>query len=292
MKGNNIDEEKVAEIVAAQIAELANKQPATLKKALQAKKKDDAPKCDNYAEILRDLADGFNVYLYGPAGCGKSYTAEQLAADLGLEFYGQTTIQFAHDVRGYGDAGGNYVDTPFYKAFKDGGLYFQDEYDRSMPEAAIVLNTALANGYYDFPVVGRVKAHENFRFLAAGNTTMKGADEEYTTGQTIDASGRDRFAAMYEIGYNHAVELHNIAAGDAELVEFVEDVRKAVKEVGILHVVSYRATAYMIKRKDDKQATLRRCTFKGLDLDEIRIIFAELTCKNNAWYKATASICK
>ena len=138
--------------------------------------------------MLNDVRDGYNIYLYGAAGSGKSHTAEQIADALGLAFYGQTTIQFAHDVRGYGDAGGNFVDTPFFKAFAHGGLYFQDEYDRSNTEAAIVLNSALANGWYDFPVIGRVNAHPDFRFMAAGNTLMTGADEEYVSGQVQDAS--------------------------------------------------------------------------------------------------------
>ena len=295
MKGGQIDEARVREIVRDAVAEYAAAKPETVKLAAKAAKQEGRKvyHCDNFDEIVRDIADGFNVYLYGPAGSGKSHTAEQIAEALGLDFYGQTTVQFAHDVRGYGDAGGNYVDTPFFKAFKDGGLYFQDEYDRSMPEAAIVLNTALDNGYYDFPVVGRVEAHPKFRFLAAGNTTMTGATEQYTTGQILDASSRDRFAPFFEVGYNHDVELNEIAKGDAELVDFVEACRVAIKNAGIMHVVSYRATKYMKARSDNKAATLTRCTFKGLSTDEIRIIFGGLTCdRDNEWYKATAQICR
>jgi cobaltochelatase CobS len=284
--GTNVDETKVREIVEAYISDLCKEEEgkAKIKTIKRAKESKEAKKCMNYESILRDVQEGYNVYLYGPAGSGKSHTAEQIASDLGLKFYGQTTIQFAHDVRGYGDAAGNFVPTPFFFAFRDGGLYFQDEYDRSCAEAAIVLNTALANGYYDFPVVGRVEAHENFRFMAAGNTTMTGADEQYVTGQIIDASSRDRFASMYEIGYDHDVEL-SIAHGDIETVEFVEDVRRAISESGIQHVVSYRATAYMINRKDDKRATLLRGVFKGLHMDEIHIIANKLKTTNNAWTK-------
>lgn len=285
-KSGAVDETKVREIVEQCITELCTEVEgqAKVKAIKRAKEAKAESHCANYESILRDIQDGYNVYLYGPAGSGKSHTAEQIARDLGLKFYGQTTIQFAHDVRGYGDAAGNFVPTPFFFAFRDGGLYFQDEYDRSCAEAAIVLNTALANGYYDFPVVGRVEAHENFRFMAAGNTTMTGADEQYVTGQIIDASSRDRFASMYEIGYDHDVEL-SIAKGDTETVEFVEDVRRAIAESGIQHVVSYRATAYMINRKDDRRATLLRGTFKGLHMDEIRIIASKLQTTGNAWTK-------
>ena len=228
------------------------------------------------------------IAIDGPAGSGKSHTAEQIAADLGLTFYGQTTVQFAHDVRGYGDASGSFVDTPFYKAFAFGGLYFQDEYDRSNAEAAIVLNSALANGWYDFPVIGRVEAHPDFRFMAAGNTLMKGADDGYITGQEIDPSSRDRFDFYFEVGYLREVELH-IAHGNTEIVDFVEDVRQAIKACCIEHVVSYRATAAMtdeVENENDLVACCEEGIFKGLDVDARREIYAALQNKDCRWAKA------
>jgi len=297
MKGGNIDAEAVRELVRATIDEMAaNDATGNVAKAVKVAKTKATAKntnevyCKDFDDIVKDVADGFNVYFFGRAGSGKSHTAEQVARALGLDFYGQTTIQFAHDVRGYGDAGGNFQDTPFFKAFCYGGVYFQDEYDRSNPEAAIVLNSALANGWYDFPIVGRVTAHENFRFIAAGNTQMNGADEEYVTGQVMDASSRDRFATYYEIDYSHDVEM-TIANNDAELVAFVEDVRRAIRETGILHVVSYRATKYMSARKDgNKENVLTRCTFKGLNVDEIRLIYGKLHNTSNVWACAMANV--
>lgn len=272
---------------------------------LQAMAQDNAPKvtkiiakvqseneyhCAEYDDILQDVQDGFYPYLWGAAGSGKSHTAEQIARDLGLTFYGQTTIQFAYDVKGYGDAGGNFVQTPFFKAFSEGGLYFQDEYDRSYPEAAVVLNTALSNGYYDFPVVGRVEMHPNFRFMAAGNTNLKGASDGYVAANELDASSRDRLVC-YECGYNHDVELHAIAKGDAVLVAFVEDLRKAIKRAGIEHIVSYRATAYMESRKDgDKTKVLNRKTLAGLNIDQIRLIYGHLADTFNEWAKAMLNL--
>lgn len=254
--------------------------------------------CAKYERMLAKLKRGHHIYLHGPAGCGKSHTVEQLARDLGLEFYSQTTVQFAHDVRGYGDAGGHFVDTPFFKAFADeehggkGGLYFQDEYDRSFPEASIVLNTALANGYYDFPVIGRVKAHPNFRFVAAGNTLMKGGDDQYVTGQAQDASSADRFGFYFEVGYLHEVELH-IAHNNYSVVEFVEDARKAIASTGISHILSYRATKVMVdemEHENDLEACLVEGVFKGLDLDSMREIYDALENKYNIWARALKKV--
>lgn len=292
LRGGAIDAGKVEEIVLNVLNRMAKedhkKVSAVVKKARQNAKKDGEVYCEKFERIVAKVARGNNVYLYGRAGSGKSHTAEQVAERLGLDFYGQTTIQFAHDVRGYGDAGGNYQETPFFKAFAHGGLYFQDEYDRSNSEAAIVLNSALANGWYDFPIVGRVNAHPDFRFMAAGNTLMKGADEEYVTGQIIDASCRDRFCCFFEVDYNHTVEM-KIAGGNEEIVAFVEDIREAIKATGIQQVVSYRATAAMrdeVENENDKEACIIESVCKGLEKDEIREIYGALKNKDNVWAKA------
>lgn len=296
MKGGNIDGDAVRKIVIEEFARLASAKPEAAKVVPLAAKKENGDGgevfCKDFRRIVAKVSRGNNVYLYGRAGSGKSHTAEQVADALGLKFYGQTTIQFAHDVRGYGDAGGNFVDTPFYKAFSGGGLYFQDEYDRSNAEAAIVLNTALANRYYDFPVVGRVEMHPEFRFMAAGNTLMKGADEEYVTGQIIDASSRDRFGFFFAVDYSHEVEL-KIAHGNAEIVAFVEDMRQAIESANVRHVVSYRATAAMtdeVENENDLEACVRECVCKGLETDEVRLIYHGLINKSNPWAKAMAKM--
>lgn len=292
LRGGAVDMAKVREIVQEEFARIAAEDTKKAAKVLKviAKVKGDAKEvhCEKYDRILAKVSRGRRVYLHGPAGSGKSHTAEQIAADLGLTFYGQTTIQFAHDVRGYGDASGSFVDTPFYKAFAFGGLYFQDEYDRSNAEAAIVLNSALANGWYDFPVIGRVEAHPDFRFMAAGNTLMKGADDGYITGQEIDPSSRDRFDFYFEVGYLREVELH-IAHGNEEIVDFIEDVRQAIKSCCIDHVVSYRATAAMtdeVENENDLVACCEEGVFKGLDVDARREIHAALQNKDSRWAKA------
>ena len=289
--GKEINAEQVKMIVLDTLSQLSEKHQKTAIKAAKAATGKGAEKCKDYDNILQDVADGFAVYLHGPAGCGKSYTVEQIAADLGLDLYSATTLQFAHDVKGYGDAAGQFVPTSFYHAFVEGGVYFLDEADRSLADATIVLNTALAQGWYDFPVVGKKTAHENFRFIAAGNTVMNGADSEYVTGLVQDGSFRDRFAAFYKLNYSREIEI-NIAGGDVETVEFVEDVRNALKSIGLKHIVSYRATAYMAKRSADKAATLKKCTFKGLKIDDLRIISRNLQKTGNTWFKALSEIVK
>lgn len=284
------DEGQVKKIVLETIAELSETQTKKIA-AIAAAKVSVGCKYADYDAILQDVADGFAVYLHGPAGCGKSHTAEQIAADLNLPLYSATTLQFAHDVKGYGNAAGKYVETAFYKAFTEGGIYFLDEADRSLPDATIVLNTALAQRWFDFPVVGKKTAHENFRFIAAGNTKMSGADSEYVTGMVQDASFRNRFSAFYGLDYCREIELQ-IAGNNPEIVDFVEDVRNALKKIGLKHIVSYRETRYAAARESKKNQVLKNCIFKGIEIDDLRQIYGALEIKSNAWAQELQNIVK
>lgn len=245
--------------------------------------------CNEFEDICEDVNNGWYPYLWGAAGCGKSHTAEQVAKALGLDFYTQNMLSFAHEVAGYGNAAGEFVETPFFKAFSQGGLFFLDEADRSQVEGLVVLNQALAQGVFNFPVVGNVKAHPNFRFMAAGNTVMNGADEMYTSGQTQDASFKRRLV-FYEMHYDRRIELPIMAQGDEELVNFVEDVRRAIKRTNTLHFVSYSETRYMKQHENKKEKALVRSTFKSLDADIIRQIYGELDNKENVWAKALYNV--
>ena len=249
--------------------------------------------CTQFPAMLLMLKRGYPVYMYGAAGCGKSHTAQQLADGLGLTLYSQSQVLFAHDVKGYGDAAGNYVHTPFYRAFTEGGLFFLDEMDASQPEALVVLNMAIANRRYEFPVVGNVDAHPNFRVIAAGNTPLTGADSQYTGRSVQDASARNRFA-FFKMQYDHEIELDVIAHGDEVAVSFVEDLRRAIEETQLEMVVSYRQTAVIsdpvLVANIDRKDLLMSAIFGGIETDEINILLGALSDRDNPWAIAMAEI--
>lgn len=278
-----------AEAVRAIFEEMAKESPAKVKAiARNADATGNDYKCRDFEEICEYVSDGQPVYLYGAAGCGKSHTAEQIAKALGLDFYTQSQILFAHDVKGYGDANGTFQETPFFKAFTRGGLFFIDEMDASAPEALVVLNTAIANRRYDFPIIGNVEAHPNFRCIAAGNTALTGADTEYTARAVQDASTINRFA-FFEMQYEKNVELNVMAKGDKILYSFICDLRKAIAEANIQLCVSYRQTAALATEraiKYGREKALKRVVFGGRDADEIRIIYGLLKDKENVWAKS------
>lgn len=280
-----------AEAVRAIFDEMAKESPAKVKAITRnAEATGNDYKCSDFDEICEYVSDGQPVYLYGAAGCGKSHTAEQIAKALGLDFYTQSQVLFAHDVKGYGDANGTFQETPFFKAFTRGGLFFIDEMDASAPEALVVLNTAIANRRYDFPIVGNVEAHPNFRIIAAGNTALTGADTEYTARAVQDASTINRFA-FFEMQYEKNVELNVMAKGDKVLYSFICDLRKAIAEANIQLCVSYRQTAALATEravKYGREKALKRVVFGGRDADEIRVIYGLLKDKENVWAQAMA----
>lgn len=234
----------------------------------------------NFANILKLVAAHENVYLYGPAGSGKNTIAEQIAEALGVEFYYQNTLVTKFDVSGYKNAQGEYEETPFYKAWKNGGLFFADELDNSTAEAIIALNAALANGYYTFPNSGeKVAKNPNFYCIAAGNTNGQGATEEYCGRYQMDESSRDRFAFI-EIGYNAKIE-ESICGGHLDILEFVRDLRSVTKSLQIKLICGYRAISRLAKFYDmSTKFVLDSFIFKGLAVDDIREIAAALSSKN------------
>ena len=234
----------------------------------------------NFANILKLVAAHENVYLYGPAGSGKNTIAEQIAEALGVEFYYQNTLVTKFDVSGYKNAQGEYEETAFYKAWKNGGLFFADELDNSTAEAIIALNAALANGYYTFPNSSeKVAKHPDFYCIAAGNTNGQGATEEYCGRYQMDESSRDRFAFI-EIDYNKKIE-ESICGGHLDILEFVRDLRSVTKSLQIKLICGYRAISRLAKFYDmDTKFILDSYIFKGISKDDIREIAAALSSKN------------
>lgn len=209
------------------------------------------------------------VYLAGPAGSGKNHTLEQVAKVLGLDFYFTNSVQQEYKLTGFIDAGGTFHETEFYKAFTNGGLFFLDEMDASIPEVLVLLNAAIANGYFEFPN-GKVTAHEDFRVVAAGNTVGSGADESYTGRMVLDQATLDRFAII-EFGYCLKIELA-LAKGNTDLVSFIEDLRKQAEDKGIRATFSYRCITMVTKLEStgmNLDEIIRIAVVKGMDKDTI-----------------------
>ena len=227
---------------------------------------------DKFETVLKFVANDEPVFLTGPAGSGKNVLCKQVAEALGLKFYFTNAVTQEYKLTGFVDAMGNYQETQFYKAFTEGGLFMLDEMDASIPEVLVILNAAIANRYFDFPGVGFVEAHKDFRIIAAGNTVGQGADYEYVGRNQLDAASLDRFAIV-KIGYSEAIE-NSVACGDTELAQFCREFRNAAHKAGQQVIVSYRAIGRLAKMLQilNIEEALETCLIKGLEKDDLNII--------------------
>lgn len=211
------------------------------------------------------------VYLSGEAGTGKNVICKQVAEALNIPFYFTNAVTQEHKLTGFIDAGGHYHETQFYKAFKDGGLFFLDELDASIPEVLIILNAAIANRYFDFPT-GKVTAHKDFRLIAAGNTFGTGADNVYSGRYNLDGASMDRFNVI-PIRYSDKIE-RAITDNDKDLLDFCHAFRGLTKTSNINCIFSYRALDAITKLKEvlPIKVALKISLIKGMDKDDLILL--------------------
>lgn len=225
------------------------------------------------------------VMLSGPAGTGKNYMVEQIAKALDLNFYYSSTITQEYKLTGFIDASGNYHTTELRRAMEDekGALFMIDEIDASVPETLVVINSVLANGYFDFPDK-RVTANPNFHVICAGNTVGLGADMVYTGRNVIDGATLDRFV-LVKMDYDKSIE--EALCPDEELKSFIYDVRKSAQKNHINCIVGMRCLKYayeMLANDFDKQDIVSDAIIKGLQEDDINVLKNDLD-SSSPWYK-------
>lgn len=242
---------------------------------------------NKFEHILKLVTANIPTLLIGPAGSGKNHTLEQVSEALDLDFYFSNAITQEFKLTGFIDANGLYHETQFYKAFKNGGLFFLDEIDASIPEVLIILNSAIANKYFDFPT-GRVKAHEDFRVVAAGNTMGTGADALYVGRSQLDAATIDRFA---QVEFDYDSEVEQQLASNTDLYDFIKSARKALTSNSMQYTVSMRSiiNASKIDGVVEDAFTVKGIILKTIPVDELRMIVDDLPY-NNRYTKATLEL--
>lgn len=283
-KGREISTKELEDRIIKDVQEFVDKTYGKLPSVLEIVQNGDRKQIEglfhkNFEKIIQIVGQKIPLMLIGPAGSGKNHTLEQVAEALDLPFYFSNSITQEYKLTGFIDAGGIYHETEFYKAFTNGGLFFFDEIDASCAESLIIINAALANGYFDFPN-GRVNAHENFRVVAAANTFGNGADMIYVGRNQLDGATLDRFATM-EFDYDENIE--KTICADDELYRFIISIRNAIKKRRLRFVVSMRATinaSKMLTAGIDKETIVRSVITKSMTKDDINTITNEMTCQN------------
>lgn len=276
--------EKVLEIAKPMLDKHIKEKYGILPKRIEVKVNDTVKEIkgvvhEKFEDVLKLVNLDIPVYLEGPAGTGKNVICKQIAESLDLEFYFTNAVTQEYKLTGFIDANGNYQETQFYKAFKNGGLFFLDEMDASIPEVLIILNAAIANKYFDFPI-GKIEAHPDFRVVAAGNTLGTGATLEYNGRYQLDGASLDRFAIIH-INYSNNIE-EALAKGDEELLEFIHEFRDITNNAGIYCICSYRTIERIKKLENifELKDILKMSLIKSLSEDDIRMIKNQLNPKN------------
>ena len=171
-----------------------------------------------FQKLLSDLKAYNNVYLYGGAGTGKTFIAEQMAKFLGWKYVEINCNQFTsplelvggQTIKGYQKgklemAWTNIIENDTKVA---GAVLCLDELPKLDPNTAGVLNAALAKtkqkGQGKTPIIyngrGQEIKLENMFVIGTGNTQLNDTSPEYEANFKQDLSLQDRFAgSTYEV---------------------------------------------------------------------------------------------
>jgi cobaltochelatase CobS len=233
-----------------------------------------------FARVLRLAAARRNILLVGPAGCGKTHLAAQVAEALGLPFAaiscsaGMSEGQLLGRLVPIGEGGKfEYLRSDFVKCYEEGGVFLFDEIDAADSNTLLVINAALANGHMALPnrpdKPSAVK-HPDFVCIAAANTFGTGADRQYVGRNQLDESTLDRFRiGQIELDYDPDIEA--ALCPDETLRTRLLSLRARVRECKIRRVVSMRflRDAFVMLQAGDTLAEIEEALFAGWTRDEL-----------------------
>jgi cobaltochelatase CobS len=280
LAGSAVNEPKVREIVGAEVKRALEASPVV---RIEVRRPDGTDyKVEGHArpefqKLVRRAAAGINILLVGPAGCGKTHLAHQIADALGRSFasISCTAGMSESSLTGWmlpGDGGSfEYVPSDFVTAYENGGVFLFDEVDAADPNTLLFINQALANGSFYLPQrKGRTKVarHADFVCIAAANTFGTGANMVYAGRERLDESTLDRFrAGTVLLDYDQALER---AAVDPEVLAWGWAVRKRIQDVRLSRVMSTRflLDATKLIRSGETFAEIRETYFVGWKADE------------------------
>lgn len=195
---------------------------------------------ETYKQVLNCAVNRLPVYLFGPAGTGKTTFAMEIAKDLNLPCYIQGTTNDIFALQGIKLPNGEYIKSNVQKAVEGGGVLLFDECDSYTEEVQTWLNSLLANRKISFTNCGTIEAHKDLVIIGAGNTNGNGQNNKYLR-QQFDGAFMNRFAIKKYVGYSQVAE-DNI---NKESAEFVRALRKADKSNNL--ILSYRTIEFLPK---------------------------------------------
>lgn len=139
-----------------------------------------------------------SLYVWGPAGTGKTSAAVAAAEALGLDhaLISLNAQSPASKLEGFIDAHGKFTNPDFFRLYSDGGIFIIDEIDNGSGNLLASLNSALANGTASFPC-GNVARHPDFVCIATANTSGRGGNHLHPERRKLDGATLDRFSFLF-----------------------------------------------------------------------------------------------
>lgn len=235
--GNSVNEDRVRAIVEDAIKGI---KPQVTRYVIPSKPDVDIPDGEALHQktpALVTLLQLGPVWMYGPSGSGKTTGAKKAAKILGLPFYAisASTDTTKGDLFGYTKpSDGTYKSTPLFEAYTKGGVMLLDEADNLRPSLFKMLKMIMGSdsANFDGQIVDR---HDDFRLIAAANTTGGGRDAQYVSSLVQDCATVDEFA-MIEWGYDTTLEERVLQAIDCKnrvaLHDLWIDARKKIGSQG------------------------------------------------------------
>jgi cobaltochelatase CobS len=244
---------------------------------------------DGYARpelsnVLELAAHRLNILMVGPAGCGKTFIARQVADALDMRFgsiscsAGMSESHLTGWLLPRGDNGRfEYVKSVFVDIYENGGVFLFDEMDAADSNTLLFVNQALANGGFFLPQRfenPEVKKHPDCIIMAAANTYGTGGSLAYAGRERLDEATLDRFrAGVVQVGYDRTLEETLV---DDELLKWGHQVRRKINEAKLQRVMSTRflIDATKLKRSGKPMKNLQDTYFHGWREDERRKVAA------------------
>lgn len=229
-----------------------------------------------YDYLLECVKAGLNVLLVGPAGCGKTEACAQVAKDLGVEFYTNSSVMEDYTITGTIDLQGRFKESQFYKAFTNpkGAVYLLDELDGSDPNALLSMNQAVANKRMTFADNEVHEAEEGFRLVASANTFGNGADSQYVGRFQQDKAVMNRYHVIIPVDYDSRVE--EKLTSDVQMLQFVRAFRNSINKNRLEYIVSYRQITTLEKLRKVECVNLAKkletTVCSGMSKEDMQII--------------------
>ena len=278
--GGGVDESKIQAMVKSEVKAAIEASPVVkieVKRPDGTEFKPEGHVRPEFQDVLTAAMCSLNILLVGPAGCGKTHLAHQVAEALGREFASISCTAGMSESALMGwmlpSEGGAFDYTPsdFVRMYEGGGVFLFDEIDAADPNTLLFINQALANGSFYLPQRkgnSKVTRHPDFVCLAAANTFGTGANMTYAGRERLDEATLDRFrAGTVMLDYDTRFEKSVV---DADVVAWGHKVRQKIRDSRLSRVMSTRflLDATKLKKAGRTLQQIQDTYFVGWKQDE------------------------